>query len=189
MISFRLSYTDRLHASLIMLCLSILLLICFFIPLSLTSPIYFGAKYNYLCNIFGYFFHYFLLTSFIWMFILTSIQYMNFVQLFDVYISHFFIKASIMGWIIPLICPSLVLLLDMNSGYVGEFQCWINNEVLRYSVFITPILTIILCNLLIFMLIIQSVLRRDSTYQHNQSKLQIVAAFFCFVSISKSIKY
>ncbi|CAF0969318.1 unnamed protein product [Rotaria sordida] len=175
---FRCSQKNRLHASLFMLCLSILFANCIYIPFSLT-------KQNYVCNIFGFLFHYFLLTSFMWMFIMTFIQYMHFVRILNSYISHFFIKSTIIGWIIPIIFPILVLLLDKN-GYVGEFRCWINNKILLYTTFLVPISIIVSCNLIIFIFILKSLCRHDPTIltnQNNRSKLQIGATICCFVSI------
>ncbi|CAF3419375.1 unnamed protein product, partial [Rotaria sp. Silwood2] len=173
---FRCSQKNHLHASLFMLCLSILFANCLYIPFSLT-------KQNYFCNIFGFFFHYFLLTSFMWMFIITFVQYMHFVQIFNSYISHFFIKSTIIGWIIPIIFPILVLLFGKNGGYIEEFRCWINNKILIYVTFLTPISIIILCNLIFFIFILKSLCQSDPTNQNNQSKLQISATICCFLSM------
>ncbi|CAF1482850.1 unnamed protein product [Rotaria magnacalcarata] len=183
---FRCSHIDRLHASLIMVCLSVLLVISFFIPFSLTKPNRFGTKNNCLCNIFGFLLHYFLLTSFMWMFILTCVHYMHFVRIFNSHVSHFFIKANIIGWILPLIFPSLVLIIGKDDGYVGELKCWINNEILRYATFLAPISTIIFFNLILFIFAFKGICRRDSPLpvdQHKMSKIEIKAAFCCFISM------
>ncbi|CAF3687991.1 unnamed protein product [Rotaria sp. Silwood1] len=173
---FRYSQKNRLHASLFMLCLSILFVNCLYILFNL-------AKQNYYCNIFGFLLHYFLLTTFMWILIITFIQYMHFVQIFDSYISNFFIKSTIIGWIIPIIFPCLVLFIGKNGGYIEEYQCWINNEILIYVTFLTPISTMILCNLIIFIFILISICRHDSINQNNRSTLQIGLTICCFILI------
>ncbi len=171
-----------------MLCLSILFVNCLYIPFSLTKPKFFQIKYISFCNIIGFLFHYFLLTSFMWMLIMAAIQYMHFVRIFNSHISHFFLKTAIIGWILPLLFPFLVVVIGKNGGYTGEFRCWINDKILLYVTFVTPISIIILCNLIFFIFTLKSIFQRDPTlltYQNNQSKLQLGAALCCFVSIGK----
>lgn len=116
------------------------------------------------------------------------IQYMHFVQIFNSHISHFFLKTSLTGWILPLFFPLLVVLIGKNGGYTGQSRCWINDEVLLYVTFVSPICIIILCNLVFFIFTIKSIFQHDpqiASYQHNRSKLQLGAAICCFVSIGK----
>jgi hypothetical protein len=125
------------------------------------------------------------------MFIMAAIQYMNFVRILNTHISYFFLKTSLIGWILPLIFPLLVILIGRNGGYTGEYQCWINNQILLYSTFLVPIIIIILFNLTLFIFIIKSVCQHDPallTYQNNRSKLQISAIICCFVSVGKYSK-
>ena len=188
---FRCSRKNHLHSSLFMLCLSILFVNCLYIPFSLTKPNQFQIRETTFCNIIGFLFHYFILTSFMWMLIMASIQYMLFVRIFNSHISHFYVKATIIGWIIPFIFPFLVILIGTNGGYTGEFRCWINDKLLHYVTFLTPASLIVLCNLVLFIYILKSLFKRDPaflTHQNNRSKLQIGAALCCFVSIGKSYK-
>ncbi len=164
-----------------MLCLSILFVDCLYIPL-------FHVKRNIFCTILGFFFHYFFLTSFMWMLIMAIIQYMHFVRIFNTHISHFFIKTCVIGWIIPFAFPCLVILLGTNGGYIGEFRCWINNQILHYLTFLVPISIIIICNLILFGFILKSIFDRNTVvlrYQKIQSKLQMGVAICSFVSIGK----
>ncbi len=166
-----------------MLCLSIFLVNCLYVPFSFTH-----IKRKIYCSILGFLIHYFFLTSFIWMLIMAIVQYMHFVRVFNSHISHFFIKTCAIGWIIPLIFPSAVILFGTNGGYTGEVRCWINNQILLYLTFLTPISIVIICNLILFGFILSSIFRHDDrvvTYQKNRSKLQMGAALCCFVSIGK----
>ncbi|UJR31985.1 hypothetical protein I4U23_019458 [Adineta vaga] len=180
---FRRSKKNYLHYSLFMLCVSILCVNCLYIPFSLTKPEI--GRYNY-CNIVGFLFHYFIISSFMWMLIMASIQYMYFVQIFNTHISHFVTKTTLFGWILPLMFPILVVSIGINGGYKGQTRCWIHDEILRYITFLAPISIIVLCNLILFIIILKSLFRRDPdflTHQNNRSKLQMSAAVCCFVSI------
>jgi hypothetical protein len=174
-----------------MLCLSILFVNCLYIPFSLIKPNLLEKGRISLCNIVGFLFHYFFLTSFTWMLIMAIIQYMHFVRIFNSHVSHFFLKTAFIGWILPLIFPILVLFISTNGGYTGELRCWINDPVLLYVTFLTPVAVILLCNLILFILTLKSICRRDLSvpiYQKNRSKLQMGAALCCCVSIGKEFE-
>ena len=175
-----------------MLCLSILVVNCLYIPFSMSKPPSPPTGSMNSCNVIGFFIHYFLLASFMWMLIMAIIQYMHFVQIFNSHISHFFVKTSLIGWILPLFFPLLVILIGKNGGYTGQSTCWINDEILLYVTFVSPICIIILCNLVFFIFTIKSIFQHDPqivSYQHNRSKLQVGAAICCFVSIGKFVGY
>ncbi|CAF1028752.1 unnamed protein product [Adineta steineri] len=185
-ILFRCLQKNHLHSSLFMLCLSILFVNCLYIPFSLIKPHELATKKISYCNILGFLFHYFITTSFMWMLIMASIQYMYFVRIFNTHISHFLIKVNVIGWILPLIFPILVISIGTNGGYTGETRCWINNEILLYTTFLAPISLIVFCNFILFLFILQSLFQSDPTIptqQNNRSKLQVGAALCCFVSI------
>jgi hypothetical protein len=120
------------------------------------------------------------------MLIMASIQYMHFVRIFNSHISHFFIKALLIGWIVPLIFPCLVVTIGKHGGYTGTNRCWINNDILLYATFVVPICIIIVCNLILFIFTLKSIFQHDPaslTSHNNRSKLQMGAALCCFVSI------
>jgi hypothetical protein len=171
-----------------MLCLSILLVNCLYIPFNLIQSNFSNLIRIISCILLGFFFHYFLIASFMWILIMAIVQYLHFVRIFNTHISHFFIKTCIIGWIIPFSFPFLVILLGSNGGYIGESRCWINNQVLLYLTFLIPISTIIIFNLILFGLILKSIYHRNMivvSYQRNHSKIQMVATLCCFVSIGK----
>ena len=171
-----------------MLCLSILFVNCLYMPFSLLKPNLFQMGRNILCTIIGFLFHYFFLTSFMWMLIMAAIQYMHFVRIFNTHISHFFLKTLLIGWIMPLIFPTLVVIIGTNGGYTGANRCWINSAALLYGTFVVPICLIVLCNLILFIFTLKSIFQHDPaslTYQKNRSKLQVGAAICCFVSIGE----
>jgi hypothetical protein len=171
-----------------MLCLSILFVNCLYIPFSLIQSNFSDLLRIISCILLGFFFHYFLLASFMWMLIMAIVQYLYFVRIFNTHISHFFIKACVIGWIVPVIFPSLVVILGTNGGYTGESRCWINDQIVFYFTFLAPILIIIIFNLILFGFILKSIYHRNMivvSYQRNHSKIQMGAALCCFVSIGK----
>ena len=169
-----------------MLCISILCVNCLYIPFSMTKPNLRSMERNQFCNLIGFFFHYFLLTSFMWMFIMAMVQYLQFVRIFNSHISHFFLKTCCLGWIMPLMFPFLVILLGSKGGYTGDQRCWIHDPVLLYATFVAPISLIILLNLVLFLFTLKSIFHHDTsmiTCHNNRSKLQMSASVCCFVSI------
>ncbi|CAF3811545.1 unnamed protein product [Rotaria magnacalcarata] len=183
---FRDSQKNRSHISLMMLCLSILFVNCFYIPFSFTQSSSFKLNQHLFCTILGFLFHYFFIASFMWMLIMAIVQYNNFVRILNTHISHFYIKSCTIGWIVPLIFPSLVIVLGHNRGYTEESRCWINNQNLLNLTFLLPISTIILFNLILFGFILRSIFRHNAvvaTQKKKYSKVQIGATLCCFVSI------
>ncbi|CAF4500857.1 unnamed protein product, partial [Rotaria sp. Silwood2] len=183
---FRYSPKNRSHISLIMLCLSILFVNCFYIPFSLTQSNLSKIKQHILCTIFGFLFHYFFIASFMWMLIMAIVQYINFVRVFNAHISHFLIKSCTIGWIIPFIFPCFVIFTGSNGGYTLEYRCWINSQILLYFTFLVPISIIVMCNLIIFGFILRSIFHHNITVvkdKRKYSKFQIGATLCCFVSI------
>jgi hypothetical protein len=135
----------------------------------------------------GFTFHYFCLASFMWMLIMAIVQYLHFVRIFNTHVSYFFWKTSLISWLIPLIFPSIV----MSSGsYLAENRCWIDRPILLYTTFLLPMALVMLANLVLFGLVLQSIYRHNDAmvaYQKRHSKIQTGAALCCFVSIGQCV--
>lgn len=175
-----------------MLCLSILFVNCFYIPFSLHQSNLSKLNLHMFCTVLGFLFHYFFIASFMWMLIMAIVQYVYFVQIINTHISHFYLKSCTLGWIVPLIFPSIVVVLGANGGYTGEARCWINNQTLLNFTFLTPISIIILFNLILFGFILKSIFNQHSPSARNKkkySKFQIGATLCCFVSIGMKISF
>ena len=186
--SFSRLHKNHLHGSLIMLCISILVVNCLYIPFSLTQSNPSDLLQSISCIVLGFLFHYFLLASFTWMLIMAIVQYLHFVRIFNSHISHFFLKSCIIGWLVPVLFPSLVVVMGSNGGYIGASRCWINDQILLYFTFLTPISLIVGFNLIVFGFILKSIYHRNTvvvSHQKNHSKIQMGAALCCFVSIGK----
>ena len=183
------SQRNHLHGSLIMLCIALLVVDGLYIPFSLIQSDVSDLKQRIFCTLLAFSFHYFLIASFMWMLIIAIVQYMHFVRIFNTHISNFFTKTCVIGWIIPLIFPSLVIVLGSNGGYTGEFRCWINHQVLLYLTLLIPLSMIMIFNLILFGCILKNIYHRNTivvTHQRNHSKIQMGTALCCFVSIGKS---
>ena len=170
-----------------MLCVSIFIVDLLYIPFHLNKP---GSYLSdLLCTLFGFLFHYFFLSSFMWMFIISIVQYFHFVRVFNSHVSFFFVKTAFIAWILPLVFPSIVLLADYDRAYLGNGRCWIENGYLLYGTFAFPIVLILISNSILFGLILRSICRHNTTIanqEKNQSKLQLGAALCCFVCMGKA---
>lgn len=169
-----------------MLCLALLFVDNLFVPLAFVQSHLVDLKHIIACTVIAFVFHYFLLASFIWMLIIAVVQYMHFVRIFNSHISHFFTKTCLIGWLLPLVFPTLVVLFGSNGGYMGQSRCWINNSILLYITLIIPLSMIILTNLLLFGFIFKNIYHRDTVvvrHQRIHSKVQLGAALCCFVSM------
>jgi hypothetical protein len=182
-IGFSHSQRNHLHKSLLMLCLSIFIVNCLYIPFHLIKP---EHSSNIFCHLIGFILHYFFLSSFMWMLIMAFVQYLHFVRIFNAHISHFFVKTSIIGWLLPLICPVCVVVVDRSRSYIGQQRCWIDNTILLYGTLLMPVGLIIISNFILFGFILKSICRHRTgiiAHQKDHSKLQLGAALCCFVSI------
>lgn len=171
-----------------MLCLALLFVDNLFIPFAFVQSKLVDIKRIIACTVVAFFFHYFLLASFMWMLIIAVVQYMHFVRIFNSHISHFFTKTCFIGWMLPIIFPMLVVLLGSNGGYTGESRCWINNSILLYITLIIPLSMILITNLFLFGFILKNIFHRNTVvvrHQRLHSKIQLGAAFCCFVSMGK----
>lgn len=171
-----------------MLCFALLFVNNLFIPFTFVQSKITNLKQAIACTVIAFFFHYLLMASFIWMLIIATVQYMHFVRIFNSHISHFFTKTCLLGWLIPLIFPTIVVFFGSSGGYIGESRCWINNSILLYVTFIIPLSMILITNLILFGFILKSIYHRDTvvvSHQRTHSKIQMGAALCCFVSMGK----
>lgn len=171
-----------------MLCFALLFVNNLFIPFTFVQSKITNLKQVIACTVIAFFFHYLLIASFIWMLIIAIVQYMHFVRIFNSHISHFFTKTCLIGWMVPLIFPTIVVLFGSNGGYASEFRCWINNSILLYVTFIIPLSMILITNLILFGFILRSIYHRGTvvvSHQRTHSKIQMGAALCCFFSMGK----
>ncbi|CAF3870371.1 unnamed protein product [Rotaria sp. Silwood1] len=140
------------------------------------------------CIIIASVLHYFILSSFSWMFIMALIQYLLFVKVFPRTISAFTRKAAIFAQLVPLIPVSAVLAID-PSNYTKRDDgiCWLSGQLLYLS-FILPIVLYIMINSILFSMVAHSLLcgktgqQLRSTHMVESKRLsRFLVALSCFV--------
>ncbi|CAF3706849.1 unnamed protein product [Rotaria socialis] len=132
--------------------------------------------------------HYFILSSFSWMFIMAIIQYLLFVKVFPRTISAFTRKAAAFAQVVPSIPVIAVLAVD-PSHYTrrSDGLCWLS-DLPFYLSFILPIVLYILINSLVFSIVAHSLLcgttgqqLRSTQMAESQRVSRFLVALSCFV--------
>ncbi|XP_047985711.1 uncharacterized protein LOC125225877 isoform X2 [Leguminivora glycinivorella] len=120
-----------------------------------------------LCIILGALLHYSILSSFVWMFITAALQFVRYVRVLGVCRpSRFMMKCTVLGWGLPLIPITVILLIDTDN-YIPEptksdmgryLICYPTGFILTMSV-IVPICVILATNIALFAIILYSIYR------------------------------
>ncbi|KFO24985.1 G-protein coupled receptor 64 [Fukomys damarensis] len=150
---------------LIQLCAALLLLNLVFL---LDSWI---ALYNTrgLCISVAAFLHYFLLVSFTWMGLEAFHMYLALVKVFNTYIRKYILKFCIIGWGVPAVVVTTVLIISLNNyglGSYGKFPngspddfCWINSNAVFYITVVGYFCVIFLLNISMFIVVLVQLCR------------------------------
>ncbi|XP_074637127.1 uncharacterized protein LOC141895246 isoform X2 [Acropora palmata] len=113
--------------------------------------------------------HYFLLAMFSWMLCEGVLLYILVVKVFgggaDEKVKYFYI----FGWGFPVIIVAISLAVTQTVGYGTAHACWLDISSGLIWVFIAPVISIILVNIVVFILAI----RKMMGTKHAQSKTQI----------------
>jgi len=153
----------------------------------LFSIIDFYSLTNLSCTIFASLLHYFILSSFSWMFIMALIQYLLFVKIFPKTISSFTIKAALFAQSIPIIPIAVILIIDTHVYTKREDKiCWLSpTEYPLYLSFILPIVLFILINSILFSFVAHALLCGQTGQQMRSTQIvesQRLSRFFVAVS-------
>ncbi|XP_061691689.1 adhesion G-protein coupled receptor G6 isoform X2 [Syngnathoides biaculeatus] len=124
-----------------------------------------------LCIFAGAALHYFLLASFAWMALEAVHMYFALVKIFNTYVSAYILKFCAVGWGVPLVIVSLVLVIDkdaygdthyaeaaakMSSNY--QF-CWLQNDIVFYVAVVAFLLLVLLSNGSVFVVVLLKIRR------------------------------
>ncbi|XP_070192111.1 uncharacterized protein [Littorina saxatilis] len=129
--------------------------------------------------------HYFILVSFVWMLIEAVLQYLTFVKVLGTYISKYTLKTVLPAWGIPLIPVIAVLASDYTQYRGRKDYCWMTLDTFYYA-FALPVGIIVLFNLVTFIVIMFSLLRRPEGLRSTRNKAHttetnVKAAFTIFI--------
>ncbi|XP_021930378.1 uncharacterized protein LOC110834968 isoform X3 [Zootermopsis nevadensis] len=133
--------------------------------------------------------HYFILSSFCWMFVEAFHNYLKFVKVIGTYIPRFMWKASAGAWGFPFVPVISVLCYDYEL-YTNDKYCWVHKEAFSYG-FLTPLCLICGGNVIVFLLIIISFTCARQKFESNQqqyslliSKLRMSICIFVLLGLS-----
>ncbi|KAM7045688.1 adhesion G-protein coupled receptor G2 isoform 3-T3 [Molossus nigricans] len=117
-----------------------------------------------LCISAAVFLHYFLLVSFTWMGLEAFHMYLALVKVFNTYIRKYILKFCIIGWGVPAVVVTIVLIIAPDNyglGSYGKFPngssddfCWINNNAVFYITVVGYFCVIFLLNVSMFIVVL-----------------------------------
>ncbi|XP_062869883.1 adhesion G-protein coupled receptor G4 [Trichomycterus rosablanca] len=108
--------------------------------------------------------HYFLLASFIWMFLEAVNMYFALVKVFNSYVPSFILKLCTVGWGVPLLICCLVLVVKPDSYGLLMLQnsekfCWVSDDVVFYVCVVGVVGVVLLVNGSVFLVVLVQVRR------------------------------
>jgi hypothetical protein len=125
--------------------------------------------------------HYFILSSFCWMFVEAYHSYLKFVKVIGTYIPRFMWKASAAAWGSPLI-PVIGVFCYNYKLYKDGRYCWVHSEAFYFAL-LTPLALTCGANMIIFILIISNVTCARKQLKSNQQQYSLLInqlkMFFC----------
>ncbi|XP_044061882.1 adhesion G-protein coupled receptor G4 isoform X2 [Siniperca chuatsi] len=134
--------------------------------------------------------HYFLLASFTWMGLEAVHMYLALVKVFNIYVPCYILKFCAVGWGIPLVIVSVVLVIDKDaygSAVPEEASillkstdqfCWLQNDVFFYVTVVAFVLLILLCNITVFIVVLIQIrqMRANKPSANSSSSLHDLRA-------------
>nr|XP_015106215.1 adhesion G-protein coupled receptor G2 isoform X2 [Vicugna pacos] len=122
-----------------------------------------------LCISVAVFLHYFLLVSFTWMGLEAFHMYLALVKVFNTYIRKYILKFCIVGWGVPAVVVTIVLIISPDNyglGSYGKFPngspddfCWINSNAIFYITVVGYFCVIFLLNVSMFIVVLVQLCR------------------------------
>jgi G protein-coupled receptor 64/G protein-coupled receptor 126 len=129
--------------------------------------------------------HYFILASFCWMLVEAFYNYLKFVKVIGTYVPRFMWKASAGAWGCPLI-PVIAVFCYNYKLYKDEQYCWVHSEAFYYA-FLTPLAVICGANIVIFIIILNSITCARQHFKTNQQQYSLLIsqlnASFCIFTL------
>uniref|UniRef100_A0A8C7DYA7 Uncharacterized protein n=1 Tax=Oncorhynchus kisutch TaxID=8019 RepID=A0A8C7DYA7_ONCKI len=107
--------------------------------------------------------HYFLLASFTWMGLEAIHMYFALVKVFNVYVPLYIHKFCALGWGIPLVIVSMVLVIDRGVWQfitsmlliISPFlSCWMQSNVFFYVTVVSFVLLVLVFNVVVFIVVL-----------------------------------
>ncbi|KAF2881436.1 hypothetical protein ILUMI_24722 [Ignelater luminosus] len=150
-----------------------------------TFAVYATKSDGVACKIVAACFHYSVLSEFCWMFIVAYLEYRRFVVVFNNPKPHFLKKVLLFGWITPLL-PVVITVSISPDNYTFDKPASVCHiaKLYFFSLFLLPIILILINNLVIFIKIIYSLSKPNEELkeikQSRNYKFEILLAILLF---------
>ncbi|KAF2903575.1 hypothetical protein ILUMI_02610 [Ignelater luminosus] len=134
------------------------------------------------CTAIGIFLHYIIISEFSWMLVAAILQFFRFVRVIGPMPNRIILKATLVGWGLPVIPTLIVCIVDYHSYSAGvQGICYPKGLSLYFGVLL-PIALIVCANLVVFIAVIRNIfILRVETNGNNQIlKRQICLAVLLF---------
>ncbi|XP_073763561.1 adhesion G-protein coupled receptor G5 isoform X2 [Danio rerio] len=130
---------------------------------------------NGLCVFIAVTIHYSLLSSFTWMAIEAMHLYLLLIRVFNIYIKHYMIKLSVIGWGVPAVVVGGLLSVHNIRPFYGTHEmtltdtdrtnsiCWIKENIILYGVTLSYFSIVFLFNLGILITVSRQILKLHRT--------------------------
>lgn len=145
-----------------------------------------AARTNWICIALGAALHYLVLVTFMWMLVMAYLQFMRYVIVFiRIRSDRFVLKLSFISWILPLVPVITVLGINPYLYIPQNIEpstsiCYPTGLSLILAVMV-PVAIILLCNLLIFALVIYNLLQIQKSNRSIVMAQMRVSAFLFFL--------
>ncbi|XP_051787609.1 adhesion G-protein coupled receptor G5-like isoform X2 [Erpetoichthys calabaricus] len=136
---------------------------------------------SWLCTTTGLVLHFSLICSFTWMTLEACQMYLLLWRPFDVYIRHFTLKSTFVGWGVPALIVLTVVAADKNNYGPIYNMCWITKSALQYCLVMGyyGVVFIFTTGMLVAMIfkIVQIKRANKQTYNENTSICKFTSTF------------
>ncbi|XP_033122131.1 uncharacterized protein LOC117121139, partial [Anneissia japonica] len=120
------------------------------------------------CTAVGALLHYFLLSSIFWMSVQAVNMYYLFVKVFNTHVPHFFLKACLFAWGLPVVIVLVSTFIDIDSYVDSKTHCFLTLQRMYYAVAV-PVALSLLFNMIVFFVVLHNLgqLGKNTTRSHK----------------------
>lgn len=136
----------------------------------LVSDLIENGENTFACTLTGMMLHYTIIAQFLWMLIISYLQYRKFVQVLVQEPENLIMKSCLFAWLTPFSFLIIISSIDIHA-YNNNDMCYLTGISLYLGLFL-PISVVICINVIVFILIFKSVLyRKAQAYGVNKKLL------------------
>ncbi|CAH2252933.1 adhesion G- coupled receptor G6 isoform X1 [Pelobates cultripes] len=141
---------------------------------------------NGLCIAVAALLHFFLLSTFTWMGLEAVHMYIALVKVFNTYIRRYILKFCIIGWGVPAVVVSIVLISTHSNSaygsatygqydsYEGDTFCWITNNTVFYVTCVAYFVIMFLMNVAMFIVVMVQICGRNGKRTNRSIREEVL---------------